>query len=105
MTPGAPEPRAARETSESLTLDMDARTRAADAFGMAIEYGYRNHYCAEWNEGDGCTICWEHAADVIRAAEGLRCCSRCKGGGEVDGGGASACCPECGGNGLEPLNA
>jgi hypothetical protein len=89
----------------SLTLDMDARGRAMEALSDAIGQGHRNHFCAHWDEGDGCSICWQIAADVIRAAEGLQCCSRCRGDGIVDGGGAASCCPECGGNGLEPLTA
>lgn len=87
------------DTSESLTLDVEARTRAADALGAAIDGGYRNHFCAEWQEDGTCTICWDIAADVIRAAEGLRKCSRCNGGGMV--GPEGDCCPMCGGDGLE----
>ena len=87
---------------DSLTLDVAARERATEALGNAIEHGYRNHWCAEWMEDGVCTVCWEIAADVVRAAEGLRMCSRCKGQGVVDGGyGTVSCCPECGGNGLE----
>jgi hypothetical protein len=86
------------ETSESLTLDVAARERATKALREAFEHGHRTHYCAEWDEGDGCTICWSVAAGVIRAAEGLRECRRCNGGGMVAPG---DCCPECGGDGLE----
>jgi hypothetical protein len=93
------------EPESSLTLDMDARARAMEALSDAIEQGHQPHFCVEWDEGDGCSICWQIAADVIRAAEGLRCCLRCNGAGIVDGGGAASCCPECGGNGLEPLTA
>ncbi len=89
-----------RETDESLTLDTAALTRAAEALGAAIDGGYRSHFCAEWDEGDGCTICWATAADVLRAAEGLKCCSRCNGGGMVAPG---DCCDLCGGHGLEEI--
>jgi hypothetical protein len=92
------------DTSESLTLDDEARTRAAEALGEALEYGYRGHYCAEHGRDGtvdgGCEICWEVAAIVIRAAEDLRNCSRCSGGGMVAPG---DCCPECGGDGLEVM--
>lgn len=89
-----------REPSESLTLDVPARQRATEALQQALDYGYRTHYCAEWDEDGACTICWDIAARVVRAAEGLRECARCSGGGMVAPG---ACCPECGGDGLEPL--
>ena len=86
------------EPENSLTLDMDARARAAKTLSERFDA----HYCAEWDEGDGCRICWNLAADVIRAAEGLRECERCGGQGVVDGGwGTVSCCPECGGNGLD----
>ena len=95
---------AAIEPEESLTLDDAAMTRAAEALGLAIEHGHSNHYCAEWSgqEGvtDGCEICWDIAADIVRAAEGLRKCPRCNGMGKVEPG---DCCPSCGGDGLEPL--
>ncbi len=87
------------DPSESLALDMEALTRAAEALGEATERGHRNHYCAEWDDGDGCTICWQHAADVILAAENLHRCTRCNGMATIAGG---DCCPECGGTGLEP---
>lgn len=90
------------EPSESLTLDTDARDRATAALQEAFEYGHRSHWCAEWDDGDGCELCWENAAAVIRAAEGLRKCKRCNGRGTV--GPEGDCCPECGGNGLEQLN-
>lgn len=92
------------EPENSLTLDMDARARAAAALSEATEQGYAQHYCDGWDEGDGCTICWDAAAAVVRAAEGLRECQRCNGTGDV-GGGAAVCCNECGGNGLEPCSA
>jgi hypothetical protein len=88
------------ETAESLTLDDGAMTRAADALGQAFKRGYRPHWCDEWDDGDGCELCWAAAADVIRAAEGLSKCSDCNGGGVVAPGDS---CPECGGDGLEPL--
>lgn len=88
------------DTGESLTLDSAALTRAAEALGAATERGYRGHFCAEWDEGDGCTICWSTAAAVLRAAEGLKECPRCGGGGMVAPG---DCCPDCGGNGLAAL--
>lgn len=84
------------EADESLTLDTAAMVRAAAALGTALDG--RSHFCAEWDEGDGCTICWRTAADVVRAAEGLKCCSRCGGGGMVAPG---DCCDLCGGHGLE----
>lgn len=90
------------ETEESLTLDYAAHARAQEALSDALERGFRPHWCDEYDEGDGCTICWDIAAAVIRAAEGLRLCQRCKGTGDV-GGGAAVCCDQCGGNGLEPL--
>lgn len=90
------------DTSESLTLDDAARTRAADALGEAFDRGYRSHYCDEHGRDgtadSGCEICWEVVAIVIRAAEGLRNCSQCRGGGMVAPGNS---CPTCGGNGLE----
>jgi hypothetical protein len=92
------------EPENSLTLDVEARTRAAEALRKELDDGYRRHYCAEWDEGDGCTICWEVAAIMLRAAEGLQECGRCRGQGVVDGGnGTVACCPECGGDGLEKI--
>lgn len=91
------------EPENSLTLDTDALTRAANALSGAISG--RRHDCDEHNDGDGCCrVCWEIAAEIIRAAEGLHMCPRCNGMGNVDGGGAASCCPECGGDGLEPLS-
>lgn len=89
------------ETHDSLTLDVDARERATEALSAAIDGGWRNHFCAEWMVDDGCEICWDIAAQVVRAAEGLRLCTRCNGGGTV--GPEGDCCPECGGDGLEPI--
>ncbi len=97
-------PASSREAEESLTLDTAARARAAFALSEAIGAGFSPHWCDEWDEGDGCTICWDVAAAVIRAAEGLQKCRRCNGTGDV-GAGAAVCCDECGGNGLEPLAA
>lgn len=91
---------AATEPDQSLTLDVDALTRGADALSHAIEHGHPGHYCAEWIEDGQCAICWEIAAEVLRAAEGLRKCGNCNGGAIVAPGG---CCPSCGGNGLESL--
>lgn len=93
------ERRAARDKSESLTLDTEALSRAALALSGPASNG-RNHHCEGYDTGDGCTICWALAADVIRAAEGLRVCSRCNGGALVAPG---ACCPQCGGDGLEAI--
>jgi hypothetical protein len=90
------------EPWESLTLDIEAHARAAAALSDAFEQGHQTHWCAEWEEGDGCTICWDIAADILRAAEGLRKCSRCRGGGMVAPG---AECPECAGTGVEAVAA
>ena len=86
------------ETENSLVLDQEAIDRAHKALRDAHEEGYRSHWCAEWLEDGVCTICWANAIDVILAAEGLRFCSTCKGGGMVP---PASCCPDCGGNGLE----
>lgn len=86
---------------ESLTLDTEAVERARQALQDAFEFGYRSHYCAEWTEDDGCTICWSIAGDILRAAEGLQCCSLCNGTGRP--GPEGDACSECGGNGLEIL--
>lgn len=88
------------DTSESLTLRYEAGTRAAHALAEALKDGCGRHSCAEWQEDGVCRVCWDIAAEVIRAAEGLRLCSRCRGGGRVPPG---DCCPECGGNGLEEI--
>jgi hypothetical protein len=87
------------ETNESLTLDDAALSRATEALSAANS---DKHFCSEWQEDGVCRICWNVAAEVIRAAEGLRCCSRCNGGAMVAPG---DCCPQCGGNGLEPILA
>lgn len=107
---GGPMPERATEVraidpDESLTLDMDACTRAQEALSAAIDGGDRNHFCVEWTDDpeDGCEICWRTAIDVLRAAEGLRLCPTCNGIGHV-GGGAVSCCDDCGGNGLQPLS-
>jgi len=39
-------------------------------------------------------------AEVIRAAEGLRCCPTCNGLGDVGNESGAVCCDDCGGNGL-----
>jgi hypothetical protein len=88
------------EPDESLTLDVAARERATAALREAFQDGYRTHDCAEWIVDGTCEICWDVAACVVRAAEGLRNCSRCNGMGTV--GPEGDCCPACGGNGLEP---
>lgn len=90
------------DTSESLTLDSEALERAANMLGTQLDGGDRRHFCAEWQEDDGCTICWAIAAEVLRAAEGLRKCSRCNGMGMV--GSEGDCCPQCGGDGLELIS-
>lgn len=82
------------EPDASLTLDSDAIPRAAEAL---MNLNRRHHVCVFWMEDDICTVCWAHAGDVIRAAEGLRLCGRCNGGGMIAPG---DCCPECGGHGL-----
>lgn len=91
------------DSSESLTLDTDARERATKALQEAFEYGYRSHYCAEWTEDGTCTLCWQFAADVIRAAEGFECCKRCRGTGQP--GPEGDACDVCAGDGLWPINA
>lgn len=93
----------ARETGESLTLDMEARERAMRALQTALDGGWETHDCDVWDEDNdgGCSICWNIAADVIRAAEGFKCCERCKGTGQP--GPEGDACPECGGDGLEPI--
>jgi len=85
------------EPEESLTLDPDAIERAHDALRSAHEDGYRSHWCAEWLEDGVCTICWANAVDILLAAEGLRACPTCNGGGLVA---PASCCPDCGGNGV-----
>jgi hypothetical protein len=84
---------------ESLTLDVAAQERAANALSVALAEG--PHFCAEWDEGDGCTICWGIANDVVRAAEGFKKCSCCNGYGMA--GPEGDCCPDCGGTGLWPI--
>lgn len=85
------------DPSESLTLDDEARTRAADA--LTMPGNGRNHTCGDYDDGDGCEICWALAGDIIRAAEGLRLCLCCNGMGMI--GPEGDWCPTCGGNGLE----
>lgn len=89
------------EPEESLTLDVDARTRAAAVLRNVLEDpDTRRHRCKEWEEDGECRICWEITRDVLLAAENLRSCSTCNGGGLVAPG---SCCPECGGLGLEMI--
>lgn len=90
------------DTAESLTLNDAARERATEALSEALGRGYTRHFCAEWQEDGACRICWDIAAEVIRATEGLQFCSSCRGGGLAA---PAACCAECGGNGLEALAA
>jgi DnaJ-class molecular chaperone len=93
----------ADRTDESLTLDVGARERATAALQDALEHGHRTHYCAEWTEDGTCTICWQVAADVIRAAEGLRLCATCRGTGQP--GPEGDACSDCSGNGLDTLES
>ncbi len=88
------------DPSESLTLDPAARERATRA--LSTELRAHTHHCDKYEEDGVCTVCWALAADVVRAAEGLQLCGRCNGGGMVAPG---ACCPICGGDGLEPTDA
>lgn len=93
------------DRENSLTLDNDALDRALSVLTDAMADGARGHLCEDYDEGDGCRICWEIAGDVIRAAEGFGRCHRCNGYGDVYAGEGMSCCPECGGDGLEPLAA
>lgn len=83
---------------DSLTLDLLARMRATEA----LSSGYKNHLCFEWNEDGICAICWDIAAAVVRAAEGLQVCPEYGENGSVATGDY---CPDCGGDGLRALGS
>lgn len=88
--------------AESHADHSDAHDVAVVERVAAVFSNARNHFCCEWDEGDGCTICWANAVDAVQAAQGFQKCPRCGGNGMVPPGSA---CDECGGSGEVPLAA
>ena len=52
-----------------MATDQAAIERAAEAISTQLDYGYRTHWCAEWQDAAGrCERCLEIAADALKAA-------------------------------------